>query len=55
MREGEVRNGKKLGGGGDQRVNKVVGEPRVANKGKGKAKEVVEEETLQEGSERQDV
>jgi len=41
--------------GGDQRVNEVVGKPRVSDKGKGKVKEVVEEGTLQEGSEQQDV
>ena len=54
-REGEVRNGEEPGRGGDQRVNEVVGEPRVTNKGKGKAREVVEEGTLQEGSDQQDV
>ena len=47
MSKGKVRNGEELGGGGDQRVNEVVGKLRVANKGKGKVREVVEE-TLQE-------
>jgi len=54
-RKGEVRNGEEPGGGGDQGVNEVVGEPRVTDKGKGKMREVVEEGTLQEGLEQQDV